>query len=406
MIHGQDARATTKEYMNIYPGHDTRSIIDKPLEKRRTVGIMSGTSLDGVDISIARFRKDYRLAESINYYVPFPRKLRDRLLDIAGDDRVSKRDLLELDHELGVFYSDAVGKLLDTDRARGLSVDLVGCHGQTVCHSEVRRRRVRAMTLQIGSTEIISQRFGAPVVSDFRSADIAAGGRGAPLTPIAHHYLFRQSGQSRIVVNIGGISNLTYLPSSCSIDSVVSSDCGPGNMLLDEVCRRLFGRDYDRAGKLASKGEVDKRLLIYLKKMGFLRRKMPISLGREQFGSGVVDGILDFSGRLQIRAESVLATLSFFTAYCIARFGSRFTDVTKVLVCGGGCHNLFMMRRLADLFEGVDVTDTGVVDIDPDFVESISFALLANLTIDGVPGNLPNVTGAGRKVILGKITPA
>jgi anhydro-N-acetylmuramic acid kinase len=382
----------------------TRSIIDKPLEERRTVGIMSGTSLDGVDVSIARFRKDLRLAESVNYYVPFPRKLRDRLLEIAGNDRLSKRDLLELDNELGVFYSNTVDKFLDMDRSRGLSVDLVGCHGQTVYHSEVRRRRVRALTLQIGSAETISQKLGVPVVSDFRSADIAAGGRGAPLTPIAHHYLFRQSGQSRIVVNIGGISNLTYLPSSCSIDSIVSSDCGPGNMLLDEVCRRLFGKDYDRAGKLVSKGEVDEQLLNYLKKMGFLRRKMPISLGREQFGSDVVDGILDFSGRHQIRSESVLATLSFFTAYCISRLGSKFTDATQVLVCGGGCHNLSIMKMLTDLFDGVVVTDTSVVDIDPDFVESISFALLANLTVDSVPGNLPNVTGASRKVILGKIT--
>lgn len=382
----------------------TRPIIDKPLEERLTVGIMSGTSLDGVDVSIARFRKDYRLAESINYYVPFPRKLKDRLLDIAGDDRLSKRDLLELDHELGLFYSKAVDKFLSTDSASGIIVDLVGCHGQTIFHSEISKRHVRAMTLQIGSAEIISQRLGVPVVSDFRSADTAAGGRGAPLTPLAHHYLFRMSGKSRIVVNIGGISNLTYLPSSCSIDSIVASDCGPGNMILDEVCRRLLGMDYDRAGKMASNGEVDERLLGHLKKMGFLRKKTPISLGREQFGLDVVDGILDYSDQYKIKTESILATLSFFTAYCIARFGSKFTDVTKVFVCGGGSHNISIMEMLADLFDGVVVTDTDDINIDPDFVESISFALLANLTVDGMPGNLPNVTGANRQVILGKIT--
>ncbi len=382
------------------------SFIDKPLEKRRTIGIMSGTSLDGADISIARFGRDYRLAESINYYVPFPRKLKTRLLNIACDDSLPKQELLELDSELGVFYSNAVRKLLDTDRARGIPVDLVGCHGQTIYHSEIRKRRsgIRALTLQIGSAEVLSQRLDLPVVSDFRSADIAAGGRGAPLTPITHHYLFNQPGEARVIVNIGGISNLTYLPASCNIDEIVSTDCGPGNMLLDEACRQLFGGEFDRSGRLASEGKVDRGLLDYLKEMEFLRKRMPMSLGREQFGSDVVDGVFRFSNRHRIDAESVLATLSWFTAYCITRVAMKFTDITQALVCGGGCHNLSIMDMLAELFEGVAVADTNVAGIDPDFVESISFALLANLALDHITANLPNVTGANRKVILGKIT--
>jgi anhydro-N-acetylmuramic acid kinase len=314
--------------------------------------------------------------------------------------------MLRADKKVGLFYLRSVAALLESGGGSGTSVDLVGCHGQTVHHlaGGVGKRARDSVTLQIGSPDVLAQGLGAPVVSDFRSADIAAGGRGAPLTPIAHFHIFDVSRCRQLVVNIGGISNLTYLPGDGDLSRVCATDCGPGNMLTDQICSELLGRQYDKGGAFASKGSVNGDLLSVLRSLPFLRRKLPLSLGREQFGADVVDQIILKARDIRLDRSSVISTVTYFSAYCIHRAAQPYRNIDRVLICGGGAHNIFLRDSLRELFKGIEVDDSSAAGVDPDFVESVSFALLANLMVDGIPGNLPQVTGAVKPVVLGKLT--
>jgi anhydro-N-acetylmuramic acid kinase len=383
------------------------SLINKKLQDRWTVGIMSGTSIDGADLSAARFREDYRLAECCNWYSQFPASLKESLTEIASSGTVDKQNLMRADRELGLFYARSVRDFISSLEPGPGPIDLVGCHGQTVYHdSDVSIRSGKtSLTLQIGSVDLLAQRLGVPVVSDFRSADIAACGRGAPLTPIPHFHLLNLPSCRQLVVNIGGISNATYLAGTNKLLDVMATDCGPGNILSDQVCQRLFGKPYDERGTIASQGSVHDELLGVLKKMSFLRKRKPIALGREQFGNDLVDEIIDQAERLGVGVESVVSTVAWFTAHCIAAIARKVDTIDRILTCGGGSHNSFMINSLREMLPGTEIGDTSCLGIDPDYVESISFALLANLTVDRIPGNLPHVTGALQPVILGRISP-
>lgn len=383
-----------------------RPLLGKHLINRYTLGIMSGTSLDGVDLSLVRFKHSYRIAECHNSYARFPSLLRKELFEIVSSKVVSKERLLQADKRLGTFYLKSARAFLRSLGAKAASLDLVGCHGQTVYHSAGGSGQAAAnnTTLQIGSPDIIAQGLGVPVVSDFRTADIAAGGRGAPLAPLAHFYLFNIRRTGQLVVNIGGISNMTYLPGTADVSEIVATDCGPGNMLVDQMCVRLFGKPYDRNGRIASKGSVSEKLYRFLKEMSFLRKRTPLALGREQFGDDVVDSIVRHADRVGVDRDSVISTVTHFTAYCIARAARRCRKIDRILLCGGGTHNMYLCDSLREMFPGIEMHDSSVAGIDPDFVESAAFALLANLTVDGKPGNLPQVTGAAKRVTLGKMT--
>jgi len=321
----------------------------------------------------------------------------------ASTDIVSKAELMTLDRLLGEFYLASALHFKHKLGKRLTSLDLVGSHGQTLFHQAGTKRK-QGVTLQIGSAEAIAHGLGSPIVSDFRSADMAVGGRGAPLTPIAHHYLFAAPRCRQAIVNIGGISNATYLPGRKSIDYIQATDCGPGNMLIDQLSMKLFSKSYDKDGRIARSGSVDAGLLNYMKQMSFLKRKLPMALGREQFGNAAVDSLLRYAKSHRVESKSVISTAGYFTCYCIARNLRKYGELDRVLVCGGGSRNVFLMNLLSDMLNGVEVTSTACENVDPDFVESISFALLANLLVDGIPANLPQVTGASRRVLLGKIT--
>ncbi len=383
-----------------------RPLLGKRLQDRITLGIMSGTSLDGVDLSLVRFTRDFKTAEHRSGFSKFPYSLRKSLFDLASTAEVSKDELLSADRKLGLFYLRSAKDFLQSLGVKTGSIDLVGCHGQTVHHRAAGGGKSgrNSVTLQIGSPDVVAQGLGVPVVSDFRAADVAAGGRGAPLTPIAHFHLFSVPRQHRLIVNIGGISNATYLPGSSRLTNIRASDCGPGNMLIDQLCLRLFGKSYDKNGKIAGKGYESKELLSLLMQMGFLRRKLPMALGREQFGNEIVDQIMQCADSIGLEKNTVVSTVTRFTALCIARVARRFGVADRILICGGGAHNPFLLDSLREMFSGSKVTDCSVAGVDPDFVESVSFALLANLAIDRIPGNLPQVTGAAKPVVLGKVT--
>jgi anhydro-N-acetylmuramic acid kinase len=381
-----------------------KKLVPGRIADRITLGIMSGTSLDGVDLSLIRFRNNYTVHESVHGYHKFPPRLRQTLLELASSDNVSKEALMLADKRLGEFYATSCVRFLKSHGIKTGSVNLVGCHGQTIFHKAPRPGKKSNVTLQIGMPDFLAQRLGCPVVSDFRTADVAANGMGAPLAPIAHFHLFQSARKSRMIVNIGGISNITYLLAAGNRLDIFATDCGPGNMLIDSLARMLFDKEYDRNGKIASSGERVPELEAYLKRSPFLRRKPPFSLGREQFGAEYLKDVLTFARKHKISDRDLLRTLSRFTCWCIKRMGVRFEKIDEVLVCGGGARNIFLMDTLREMLPESDITTTKELGVDPDFVESTVFALLANLAVDRTPGNLIGVTGARSNVVLGKIT--
>jgi anhydro-N-acetylmuramic acid kinase len=358
------------------------------------IGLMSGTSLDGVDAVLATARgSGLRLLE--NVHLPYRAGLRGRLLALheSGKDELHRAAIVA--NELSDFYSQAVSRLLARAGVKARAITAIGCHGQTVRH------RPRAgYTLQLINGAKVAERTGIAVVCDFRGRDIAAGGQGAPLVPAFHREMFWSPRSSRVVVNVGGIANLTWLPAR---GTVTGFDCGPGMCLLDAWIRLKRRKSYDAAGTWAASGRVIPSLLRKLLAHPFIRRRPPKSTGRDEFSLAWLRRALTGTER----PVDVQATLLEFTAISISRAvrvscpGAR-----EVLTCGGGARNLALLRRLAALLPGKRVTTTAALGIEPEHVEALAFAWLARQALKGRPGNLPAVTGAHGPRVLGAIYPA
>lgn len=373
--------------------------------ERIVAGLMTGTSLDAIDVAVCRVGAGSppRLLGVVGSGDrPFPPGLRPRLLAAAGGT-ADVAELARLGRELGLAYAEAVADLAGR---LGVRVELVGSHGQTVYHEH------GVATLQIGEAAPIALRLGCPVVSDFRQNDIAAGGCGAPLLPIVDRWLLSRPDRGVLALNLGGISNFAALPPAASGAAVVGFDCGPANMVLDELALRFTqgARSFDRDGGFAARGRVDDALLAELLADPVFARPPPRSLGREQFGAPFVDRLL--ARRLPADVQGwhdLFATAAQLTASAVAHAYRRFVEpggfaLGEVAVSGGGTRNPDLMRRVADIFAPVPVVPTDARGLPADTKEAIAFALLASARVDGVPGNLPEVTGAGRPVLLGKIT--
>ncbi|HVW84022.1 MAG TPA: anhydro-N-acetylmuramic acid kinase [Bryobacteraceae bacterium] len=360
----------------------------------RVAGIMSGTSLDGIDVAIVDISRK-RVGTVAHSTTRYPAATRQRILAVSNT-QCATGDISRLNFELGELYAKAV---LATARRNGIpleSIELVGCHGQTIFHEGWN-------TLQIGEASVIAERVGAPVVSDFRTRDIAAGGQGAPLVPFVDYLLLRSASAHRVALNIGGIANITVLPRGARPEDVVAFDTGPGNMVIDQLVERLSGgrKTFDRDGAIAASGHVSSELLDSLLREGYFRRKPPKTAGREQYGSDFVQKLIA-SG---LRVEDLIATATAFTAATIATGVQRFATGTEELIAaGGGVHNRQLMAQLAAFLPGVRIRTTAEFGIDPDAKEAIAFAILAERTWRREPGNLPSATGAGRPVVLGKVT--
>ena len=355
---------------------------------------MSGTSLDGVDAVLAEARgKRLRLVESTHR--SYPRALRTRLLALHDDGTNELHRAAVLGNELSVLYASAVRDLLARSGFGARAVAAIGCHGQTVRH------RPRAgYTLQLVNGARLAERTGIAVVCDFRSRDIAAGGEGAPLVPAFHRALFADPRRGRVIVNVGGIANITWLPAR---GAVTGFDCGPGNCLLDAWIMKWRGRRYDRNGAWAARGTVLPRLLKKLLAHPFLRRRPPKSTGRDEFDLRWVKRFL--SGREQ--AADVQATLLEFTATGIAQaVRSQCAGAREVFVCGGGARNGALLERLAALLPGKRIATSATLGVEPEHVEGLAFAWLARQALRREPGNLPAVTGARGPRVLGAIYPA
>lgn len=365
-------------------------------ETERHVGLMSGTSLDGVDAVLAEIGPAGQIQLIRTHYLPYSDALRAKLLALHTPQFNEIHLAALAANELARLYADAVTSLL-AGIAPG-TVCAIGCHGQTLRH-----RPADGYTLQIGNAALLAELTGIPVVADFRSRDIAAGGQGAPLVPAFHAHVMLQPGGHRVIANIGGIANVTDLPGN---GAVRGWDTGPGNMLLDGWIKRHRGENFDREGAWAASGRIHPGLLTTLSRHPYLIEPPPKSAGREQFNLDWLDATLS-SLTEAVDPVDVQATLLELTATSLADAVKReCAGAKEVYICGGGAHNDALKQRISVHLPNVRVATTAALGIDPDWVEALAFAWLARQTLHHVPGNLPAVTGARGERILGAIYPA
>ena len=377
----------------------------------RVAGLMSGTSVDGVDVAVTEIRG--RSVRVLEYgTVPYSRAIRERVFRLFNPKTSRVDEICRMNFILGEVFADALLTLLQKWKLPPSSVDLVGSHGQTIHHiprgDRYKGRRLRS-TLQIGEPSVIAERTGIATVADFRCRDIAAGGEGAPLVPFADHALFTHPRKNRAVLNIGGIANVTWLPAGGKLCDVLAFDTGPGNMAMDRAARRLTkgNRRYDRDGRMASRGVPDKVLLSRMLRHPFLRRKPPRSTGRETFGDAFADAWIERALHRGLSANDVLATLTAFTAQSIAAAFGRHLPARpeEVILCGGGARNAALVSLLKKALTPSKILLTDDFGITAEAKEAVSFAVLAYATARGLPNNVPNATGAAHPAVLGKIVP-
>jgi anhydro-N-acetylmuramic acid kinase len=379
-------------------------------------GVMSGTSADGINVALARIGGRSRVAFELLGHAEYsyPKKVRAAVLAAMNASRASVADLARLNFLLGELYADAV---LATQRRLRVKAGLVGCHGQTLYHqgeAQLFLERSVTATWQTGEAAIIAARVGVPVVSDFRPADMAAGGKGAPLVPFLDYMLFRDARVWRIVQNIGGIANLTAIPAGAAASDVIAFDTGPGNMVIDAVTDKLFGRPFDRGGKIATSGTVIEEVIPGILQRDFFRKSPPKTAGREEFGREFVREFLKACGHC--RKQDVVATATALTAKSIADAVRRFVmkDSTsppsqafrEMILSGGGSKNSSLVkmltRGLAPL--GLRLRFSDEFGLPSAAKEAAAFAILAYETWHRRPSNVPSATGAKRAAVLGKIS--
>lgn len=364
----------------------------------RYVGVMSGTSMDAVDCALVEFaEKTPRLVTS--HSIPWTPALRERLQTVAAGAPVDATDLGRLDTAVGAFIADAVTALLKHAGCRPGQVVAVGSHGQTVAHAP---EGDEATTVQLGNAHVIAERTGITVVDDFRRRDIAAGGQGAPLAPAFHNAMLRSVSEDRVVLNLGGIANLTLLPADPA-RPIIGFDTGPANCLMDLWARQHLGRPYDDGGHWAAGANPDERLLGQLLDDPYFALPPPKSTGTQYFSRPWLQQRLDLSGPLP--PETVQATLLALTATTIASAVAHHArETARVLVCGGGVNNTVLLNDLAQRLDR-PVESTAGHGIEPQWMEPMAFAWLAREALAGRPGNLPSVTGATGLRVLGTVHP-
>lgn len=378
---------------------------------RLVVGLMSGTSLDGIDAVLIRIRGTGAATkfEQVAYLEhPFPRQVRTLLLRNSVPETSRVDDLTRLNMVLAHLYADAVRAVARKGKTALTSISLIGCHGQTVHHLPDPVRiagRPIAATLQIGDPSALATLTGIPTVGNFRTADMAVGGQGAPLVPYVDWLRFRSASEGRLLLNIGGIANLTVLHPDCAPGDVLAFDTGPGNMVVDGLMQRLFNRRFDRGGATARRGRPIPRLLDMVSRHRYFRRRPPKSTGREMFGAEFLETLLSAAGDAPpadiVHTAALLTPLSVHDAY--VRFVRRRARVDRIIVSGGGARNGFFLEGLRELFVGIPVATVDELGMSGDAKEAICFAVLAHETTAGHRTNIPRVTGARRGVVLGTV---
>ncbi len=386
-------------------------------------GVMSGTSADGVDVALCRIgpssAKDgtppIKLLGAAGF--SYPKPLRSAVLSAMDARAVSVAEMSRLNWRLGEVYANAVERAA---RQFGVKVGLVGCHGQTIYHQGAPSKYLGGdvrCTWQIGEASVIADKLQVPVVSDFRPADLAAGGQGAPLVPMLDFVLFRSQKTSRVLQNLGGIANMTAIPAGALISDVQAFDSGPSNMVIDGCMTQLFAKPFDRNGTMAKRGTVIRQVVERLLREPYFSAPPPKSCGREEFGEAFVERFIALCRKAHASEADIIATATALTAESVLDAYRRFVwphlgqkapmaRAVEYVVAGGGAKNATLMGMLRDGLEplGVRVRTTDEFGVPAQAKEAAAFALFAWLTWNGLPGNVPSATGARREVILGKVT--
>jgi len=392
-------------------GFSWKKLLDA--EPKRVLGLMSGTSADGVDVALVEIRgvgseATFRLLHFGT--VAYPRAVREAVLAVAQAETVRLADVGRLNMRLGELFADAAEQVVERAGLSIKDVHLIGSHGQTIGHfpepADFLGTRVRA-TVQIAEPAVIAKRTGLPTVADFRVADLAVGGEGAPLVPYFDWLALRHLNRNLVALNIGGIANVTVLPKNASLEDVFAFDTGPGNAMIDTLSEIYWGEPMDAGGRHASTGRIDNEWLDRLMREAYFRRLPPKSTGRETFGRAFARRLAEEAPRRGLYPEDVLATVTAFTARSVAEAINDFVlpkmPVDEILVSGGGARNPFLLNMLHEYLPWVTIRTIDQVGIDPDAKEAMAFAVLANEAVHGLPGNCPGATGAKRPTVLGKI---
>lgn len=383
-------------------------------KKTRTiVGMMSGTSLDGIDVSLFRVKgtgSASKLTVLKNRAFQFPKGMQEMLLKNSETGGGNVADICRLNFMVANVYSDCI---LKTIRSAGLSpkdVDLIGSHGQTIHHMPIEGKMFgvpAASTLQIGDPAVIAKKTGIITIGDFRTGDIALGGQGAPLIPYFDYILYSSKKNNRALLNIGGISNMTVLPANGKSIDAIAFDTGPGNMLIDYQMKKYFNLPFDKNGKIGFSGTVQRDIVDFiLEKDSNLAMKPPKSSGREFYGKTLLNEIIKKFKKTN--PVDLISSISFYTACSVylnyKRYIEKRTAVNEIIVSGGGSRNLFILAMLQELFgDTVLVTTSRAIGLNPDFKEALCFGIYANELIAGNPITLPQVTGAKEATLAGKI---
>ncbi len=382
----------------------------------RVLGMMSGTSADGIDVALARISgKPPRLSArfEFHHHTPFREHIREAILRVANGGASTAADIGELNFVLGEEFARAAIEACKKWRVKLDEVSLIGSHGQTVFHLGSSARfqgKVRSpSTLQIGDISVIAERTGVPTVGDFRPADMAAGGQGAPLVPFLDYLLYRDAQRGRVSLNIGGIANVTVIPARARAEDVFAFDTGPGNMIVDALVERITrGKaTYDRDARIALSGRTIQELLARLMREPYLRKKPPKSTGRELFGQAYARELIAWGNRFHAGPADLVRTATMFTPLSIADAFQRLVlpraEVHELIVTGGGAKNPLIMAQLAASLPGIAILPASRFGVPGEAKEAFAFALLAYETYHGRPNNLPSATGAKHPAVLGKL---
>ena len=383
--------------------------------RRCVAGVMSGTSLDGIDVVIARMEGHGRELQIEKWYgatYSFPKELHRSLKLAASQESIGVAELSQLNVRLAHEYAKAVTRTLEAHGEPIEHLDLVGCHGQTIRHLPdkvmVAGKEI-CSTLQIGDPSTIAQLLGVPVIGDFRLADMARGGQGAPLVPYFDYVIFTNDTETRGCLNVGGVANLTILPPNAQTDQVYGFDTGPGNMIVDTLCRRCMDLPFDEGGHIAKSGTVNERLLSELLQDPYLSATPPKSTGREYLSHTFLQRLLNSSHRMS--SEDLIATATALTAASVWQAYKTFIQPThsldRLILSGGGAHNQALLDLFGSYFAHneapVQIETSDAYGIDVDNKEALCFAVLAHESASGIPTNIPSVTGADRPALLGKL---
>jgi anhydro-N-acetylmuramic acid kinase len=375
------------------------------------LGIMSGTSADGIDVALVRMNGRKATLENFAA-IPFPRNVQKAILNLAEGHAVTTGEISQLNFLLGELFAKAALAACKKFRVSASRIDVIGSHGQTIFHQGVpalfHGARIGS-TLQIGDPSVIAVRTGITTVGDFRPADMAAGGLGAPLVPYVDYLLYRHARIGRVALNIGGIANVTVIPAGAALGDVFAFDTGPGNMVIDALVRRFTDgkKTFDRNAEMASEGQLLPQLLQVMLREKYFSLRPPKTSGREQYGEGYVSKLLSNDEAKSARPEDLIRTATILTALSVVDSFHRFitpkAKISELIVSGGGAHNPLLMAQLQSGLSGIRVREAGELGVSGDAKEAFAFAVLACETLRRQPANVPGATGAKRAVVLGKV---